>query len=262
MPKRYYDAISDGGPGEDDARYASAHYNEAGQHYQHYQQRQAHIGSSSSYQQPSAAAAAAAGTSSTSPATSGYSPTHSYTTHAHPHPLDLAPIIPAAHASSSSNTSHIPAAAPVADAPSAESSATSPTDRERPYTRVPYEDDETYTYVVTPEMRDEFFREVHGRQLNTMQPLYQLPADDEEIKVCALFHRARVPVCFCCLNGIPYGDAELFFQRQEYFHKMMYMVMGDKNFVGPVEQVLSFPSRRRKQILDIGTGSGLWCVYL
>lgn len=179
MPKRYYDAISDGGPGEDDARYASAHYNEAGQHYQHYQQRQAHIGSSSSYQQPSAAAAAA-GTSSTSPATSGYSPTHSYTTHAHPHPLDLAPIIPAAHASSS--TSDIPAvaaapAAPVADAPS-------PTDRERPYTRVPYEDEETYTYVVTPEMRDEFFREVHGRQLNTMQPLYQLPADDEEIKVC------------------------------------------------------------------------------
>lgn len=203
MPKRYYDAISDGGPGEDDARYASAHYNEAGQHYQHYQQRQAHIGSSSSYQQPSAAAAA--GTSSTSPATSGYSPTHSYTTHAHPHPLDLAPIIPAAHASSS--TSHIPAvaaapAAPVADAPS-------PRDRERPYTRVPYEDEETYTYVVTPEMREEFFREVHGRQLNTMQPLYQLPADDEEIKVCALFHRARVPAC--CLNGIPYGDAELFF---------------------------------------------------
>lgn len=218
MPKRYYDAISDGGPGEDDARYASAHYTEAGQHYQHYQQRQAHIGSSSSYQQPSAAAA---GTSSTSPATSGYSPTHSYTSHAHPHPLDLAPIIPAAHASSSSSsTSHIPAAAapvPVADAhasagaPSAESSATSPTDRERPYTRVPYEDDETYTYVVTPEMRDEFFREVHGRQLNTMQPLYQLPADDEEIKVCALFHRARVPACFCCLNGIPYGVAELFF---------------------------------------------------
>lgn len=193
MPKRYYDAISDGGPGEDDARYASAHYNEAGQHYQQYQQRQAH--SSSSYQQPPAAAAV---TSSTSPVTSGYSPTHSYTSHPHPHPLDLAPIISAAHASSTSNsTSYIPAAvaAAVADAhagagaPSAESSATSPTDRERPYTRVPYEDDETYTYVVTPEMREEFFREVHGRQLNTMQPLYQLPADDEEIKVC-------VPACF------------------------------------------------------------------
>lgn len=201
MPKRYYDAISDGGPGEDDARYASAHYNEAGQHYQQYQQRQAH--SSSSYQQPAAAAAAV--TSSTSPVTSGYSPTHSYTSHPHPHPLDLAPIISAAHASSTSNsTSYIPAAvaAAVADAhagagaPSAESSATSPTDRERPYTRVPYEDDETYTYVVTPEMREEFFREVHGRQLNTMQPLYQLPADDEEIKVCAMFDRARVPACF------------------------------------------------------------------
>lgn len=49
-------------------------------------------------------------------------------------------------------------------------------------------------------------------------------------------------------------------QRQEFFHKMMYMVMGDKNYVGPVHQVLEFPGRRKKQILDIGTGSGLWCA--
>ena len=41
---------------------------------------------------------------------------------------------------------------------------------------------------------------------------------------------------------------------------MMYMVLGDKNYVGPVPEVLNFPSRRRKQILDIGTGSGLWRV--
>ena len=50
-------------------------------------------------------------------------------------------------------------------------------------------------------------------------------------------------------------------QRQEYYHKMMYMVMGDKNYVGPVEQVLTAPGRRKKQILDIGTGSGIWSVF-
>ena len=44
------------------------------------------------------------------------------------------------------------------------------------------------------------------------------------------------------------------------YHKMMYMVMGDKNYVGPVEQVLTAPGRRKKQILDIGTGSGIWSV--
>lgn len=42
----------------------------------------------------------------------------------------------------------------------------------------------------------------------------------------------------------------------------MYMVLGDKNYVGPVQQILNFPSRRRKQILDIGTGSGLWSVIM
>ena len=42
---------------------------------------------------------------------------------------------------------------------------------------------------------------------------------------------------------------------------MMYMVMGDKNYVGPVEQVLTAPGRRKKQILDIGTGSGIWSVF-
>ncbi|KAH8116923.1 S-adenosyl-L-methionine-dependent methyltransferase [Phellopilus nigrolimitatus] len=93
-------------------------------------------------------------------------------------------------------------------------------------------DDESYTYIVTPEVAETLFREVHGRQLNTMQPVYQLPADADEIK------------------------------RLEYFHKMMYMVMGDKNHVGPVEDVLNVPSDRKKRILDIGTGSGLWAIQI
>ncbi|KAH8108954.1 hypothetical protein DFH11DRAFT_1731520 [Phellopilus nigrolimitatus] len=51
-------------------------------------------------------------------------------------------------------------------------------------------------------------------------------------------------------------------QRQEYFHKMMYMVMGDKNHVGPVEDVFNVPSDRKKHILDVGAGSGLWAIQI
>jgi len=92
--------------------------------------------------------------------------------------------------------------------------------------------DESYTYVVTPEIAETLFQEQHGRMVNTMQPLYQLPADEEELK------------------------------RQEYYHKMMYMVLGDKNYVGPVREILNAPSHRRKQILDIGTGGGLWAIQM
>lgn len=41
----------------------------------------------------------------------------------------------------------------------------------------------SYTYPVTDEIAEELYREVHGRVLNTLQPLYQLPCDEEEIKV-------------------------------------------------------------------------------
>lgn len=40
----------------------------------------------------------------------------------------------------------------------------------------------------------------------------------------------------------------------------MYMVLGDKNYVGPVPEVLNFASRRKKQVLDVGTGEGSWYV--
>lgn len=47
----------------------------------------------------------------------------------------------------------------------------------------PLHSDDDESYIVTPEVAETLFKEVHGRILNTMQPLYQLPADEEEVKV-------------------------------------------------------------------------------
>jgi hypothetical protein len=52
----------------------------------------------------------------------------------------------------------------------------------------PGEDDDCYLSIEGLE----FFREIHGRRFNTLNPTYFLPADDEEIKVNSLevqYHR-------------------------------------------------------------------------
>ena len=43
---------------------------------------------------------------------------------------------------------------------------------------------------------------------------------------------------------------------------MMYIVMGDKNYVGPIEEVLNAPSDRKRRVLDIGCGSGIWTIQI
>ena len=58
-----------------------------------------------------------------------------------------------------------------------EGSSTAAETSERPSN----EDEESF--IVTPEVAETLFKTVHGRILNTMQPLYQLPADEEEVKV-------------------------------------------------------------------------------
>ncbi|TDL24757.1 S-adenosyl-L-methionine-dependent methyltransferase [Rickenella mellea] len=92
------------------------------------------------------------------------------------------------------------------------------------------ENDPDPAYVVTPENEHEFFRVVCDRELNTIQTFYLLPSDQEELR------------------------------RYAHFHRMMFLVMGSRNYVGPVQQILTAPTRRRKRILDVGTGGGLWCV--
>ncbi|KAI0065389.1 S-adenosyl-L-methionine-dependent methyltransferase [Artomyces pyxidatus] len=78
-----------------------------------------------------------------------------------------------------------------------------------------------------------FFRTVGGRRCNTLNGRYMMPADDEELK------------------------------RFELFHRMIQFVLGNKNYVGPVEEILS-PSRAKGKdklrVLDLGTGGGLWAI--
>lgn len=47
----------------------------------------------------------------------------------------------------------------------------------------PWESAESCAYAIDEDMYHMLFQTVHGRQLNTLQPLYQLPVDDDEIKV-------------------------------------------------------------------------------
>ena len=242
MPKRYFNDIDDGTPGEDDARYASAHYNAAGQQYQQYQQQQqrqqqqhhhqhqhphppthpqqhhqhhSHAqyrqgqeyqpGSNSHHHQPIAApgpsnANVNASASSASPIGSNYShsPTRMYTSRP-PAVSAASPPTPAQGPSSSAHVHprlpHRPHASGCAnesadeDEDASGSSNDSSSGSSRRHRSHPYEDDETFTVVVDDNMRETLFRDVYGRRLNTMQPLYQLPADEEEIKVSFSFHR-------------------------------------------------------------------------
>jgi hypothetical protein len=54
-----------------------------------------------------------------------------------------------------------------------------------------------------------------------------------------------------------------FYQRFDLFHRMVRFVLGNKNYVGPVERVLC-PDRdtegEKLRVLDMGTGGGLWSV--
>jgi len=86
---------------------------------------------------------------------------------------------------------------------------------------------------LTPRDHDHFFRVIGGRRCNTLNPRYVMPADEDELR------------------------------RFDLFHRMIRFVFGNKNYVGPVEKVLS-PDRdtggERLRVLDLGTGGGLWAV--
>lgn len=128
MPqKRYYDAIHDGAPGDDDARYGSGN-----QHYGWVDTQPAASSSALAMYAPAAAPAA----------------------------VSAVPVVPAADETATALLPYDP-----------------PEDAE-----LTADNSESYTYIVTREMMDALFREVDGRLLNTMQPLYQLPVDYEEVK--------------------------------------------------------------------------------
>lgn len=246
MPKRYYDQLDDGAPGEDDARYASATYNSM----------TALPGASSSQSQPEASSSSQTHAQSPSaqaqqqqqqqpiqprpqiplPGTSmhpmpsihydasqfapvSYSVTPPLSIPAVPAilpPLPSSMVGHSGHAvlpaiphfpspppsSSGAGPSQVPG--PVASgsgsgqgqregAGSSSSNLVQNRPRRRiippdaPAHSVMEDDEETYTYTLTDELRASMFREVHGRTLNTMQTVYQLPCDDDETKVRVVF---------------------------------------------------------------------------
>ncbi|KAF9464756.1 S-adenosyl-L-methionine-dependent methyltransferase [Collybia nuda] len=74
----------------------------------------------------------------------------------------------------------------------------------------------------------DFFQNVDGRILNTLNPRYMLPVDRDEVK------------------------------RSELHHRLLQFVFGGKNYIGPVKEALQFGEHRR--ILDLGTGGGFWAI--
>jgi len=74
------------------------------------------------------------------------------------------------------------------------------------------ENEQSHTYIVTQEIAEGLFEEAHGRFLNTLQPLYQLPTDSEEIKVCSPRNECSCPAAvaddlLCSAPGVlPQND--------------------------------------------------------
>ncbi|KAK0197041.1 S-adenosyl-L-methionine-dependent methyltransferase, partial [Armillaria mellea] len=91
---------------------------------------------------------------------------------------------------------------------------------------------EELTYVGDDD--SEFFRQVHGRSLNTLNTSYLLPC-----------------VSISCNAA------------SEYHHRMLKFLFGGQNYVGPVKEVLQFGEQRLmiRSVLDLGTGGGLWYAY-
>ncbi|THH20705.1 hypothetical protein EW146_g734 [Bondarzewia mesenterica] len=89
---------------------------------------------------------------------------------------------------------------------------------------------------VLPQDSHRFFRKVNGRRCNVLNDRYIFPADDDELKE----------------------------QRFELFHRMLNFVLDGKNYVGPVQDVLSperaVESGEKLRVLDMGTGGGLWAI--
>lgn len=98
----------------------------------------------------------------------------------------------------------------------------------------------------------EYFTEIHGRKINSMNLRYMLPSDADEIRVST---RSLIDI-----SQRSYLSAQLF-QRSELHHRMLQFLFGGRNYVGPVKDLLSShrtQGPRKPKVLDLGTGSGNW----
>ncbi|KAG8859393.1 hypothetical protein FRB91_008262 [Serendipita sp. 411] len=79
-----------------------------------------------------------------------------------------------------------------------------------------------------------FVHNANGRKFNKLNPLYKLPSDQPE------------------------------FSRHDKQHELLKSALGGHLYPAPelVESVLSNIPNRRKAILDLGSGSGAWCIEM
>ncbi|CAE6473993.1 unnamed protein product [Rhizoctonia solani] len=88
-------------------------------------------------------------------------------------------------------------------------------------------------YSLTPSLRDQSFRHVHGRSLNAHSDVYSLPADEEEA------------------------------QRLYRQHRLFYLLSRDDHYYGMtslVQEVLAPTGERQRMVLDLGCGPGAWTI--
>lgn len=81
----------------------------------------------------------------------------------------------------------------------------------------------------------QFFRLLYGKTLNTLNPRYLLPADEDERRVSN-----NTPSSYFYFIG---GLHTL--QRCEYHHRLVQFLFGGKNYIGPVKEALQFGQHRR-----------------
>ncbi|KAF7975583.1 hypothetical protein HWV62_9295 [Athelia sp. TMB] len=76
-----------------------------------------------------------------------------------------------------------------------------------------------------------FFAKLNNRRMNTLNTRYSLPVDDIEAK------------------------------RSKIHHRLINSLLGGRNYVGPVRDILDNPeSREAQKILDMGAGEGRWAL--
>ncbi|CAE6462381.1 unnamed protein product [Rhizoctonia solani] len=88
-------------------------------------------------------------------------------------------------------------------------------------------------YSLTPSLRDQSFRHVHGRSLNAHSDVYSLPADELEA------------------------------QRLYKQHKLFYLLARNDHYYGMndlVREVLAPTEERQRMVLDLGCGPGAWTI--
>lgn len=86
----------------------------------------------------------------------------------------------------------------------------------------------------------EYFRQVHGRTLNSLNLNYPLPVDMDEVKVSCVKTR-----------GYRIGRLMVLLQRSELHHRLLQFVFGGRNYIGPVKKALQFGQHRRSTLANM-----------